>query len=56
MNLWKALALVMICLLAVAVGFRFTDIEELAFPLNENQKLFAINSVQKGLKYEMREG
>ncbi len=53
MNLWKALALVMICLLAVAVGFRFTDIDEHGFSLNEKQKLFAIDAAQNGLKDEM---
>ena len=53
MNLWKALALVMICLLAVSVGLRFTDIDEHGFSLNEEQKLFAINAAQNGLKDEM---
>ncbi len=54
MNLWKALALVMISLLAVAVGLRLTDIDEHGFSLDEKQKLFAINAAQNGLKDEMR--
>jgi hypothetical protein len=53
MNLWKALALAMICLLAVAVGLRFIYVEEHEFPLNEQQKTFAINSAQNGLKDEI---
>lgn len=53
MNLWKALALVMICLLAVAVGLRLADIDEHGFSLNENQKIFAINAAQNGLKDEV---
>ncbi len=53
MNLWKALALVMICLLAVAVGLRFIYVEGHGFPLNEKQKTFAINAAQNGLKDEM---
>ncbi len=47
------MALVMICLLAVAVGLRFADIEEHGFTLNEKQKTFAINAAQNGLKDEM---
>jgi ssDNA-binding replication factor A large subunit len=54
MNLWKALALVMICLLAIAVGLRFADIEEHGFTLNEKQKTFAINAAQNGLKDEIQ--
>ncbi len=53
MNLWKALALVMIGLLVVAVGLRFTFIEAHAFPLNESQKFFAINAAKNGLKNEI---
>lgn len=49
MNRWKTFALIMIGLLAVAVGFRFTYIEEHSFPVNEEEKLFAINAVQNGL-------
>ena len=39
----------MISLLAVAVGFRFTYFESHSFPVNEEEKLFAINAVQNGL-------
>ncbi|PWB52938.1 MAG: hypothetical protein C3F06_07040 [Candidatus Methanoperedenaceae archaeon] len=49
MNRWKTLALIMIGLLAIAVGFRFTYFEGHSFPVNEDEKLFAINAVQKGL-------
>jgi len=54
MNLWKALALVMICLLAVAVGLRFTYIEAHAFQLSDEQKTFAINAAKAVLRDEMR--
>ncbi len=54
MNPWKALALLMICLLAIAVGLRFADVEEHGFQLNENQKIFAINAAQNGLKDEIQ--
>ena len=54
MNLWKALALVMICLLAVAVGLRLIYAEEHGFPLNEQQKAFAINAARDGLKDEIQ--
>lgn len=53
MNMWKAFALVMIGLLAVVVGLRFTYIETHTFQLNEEQKTFAINAVKNGLKDEM---
>ncbi len=49
MNRWKTLALIMIGLLAIAVGFRFTYFEGHSFPVNEEEKLFAINAVQNGL-------
>ena len=49
MNRWKIFALIMIGLLAVAVGFRFTYFESHSFPVNEEEKLFAINAVQNGL-------
>lgn len=39
----------MIGLLAVAVGFRFAYFEGYSFPVNEEEKLFAINAVQNGL-------
>ena len=54
MNLWKALALVMICLLAVAVGLRLIYAEEHGFLLNEQQKTFAINAARDGLKDEIQ--
>ncbi len=53
MNVWKALALVMICLLAVAVGLRFTFIEAHAFQLSEEQKIFAINAAKDELRDEI---
>jgi hypothetical protein len=53
MNHWKALALVMIALLIVAVGLRLTYGEAHAFQLNESQKFFAINAAQNGLKDEI---
>jgi len=52
-NYWKALALVMIGLLAVAAGLRFADTEEHAFALDENQKTFAINAARDGLRDEL---
>ena len=55
MNLWKALALAMICLLAIAVGLRFVYADEHGFPLNEQQKTFAINAAQNGLKDEIQD-
>ncbi len=53
MNLWKVLAVVMIGLLVIAIGLRFIDIEEHAFPLNEEQKSFVRNSAREGLKDEI---
>ncbi len=53
MNLWKALAIVMIALLIIAVGIRFVYIEAHTFPLNEEQKSFAMNSTLDVLKNEM---
>ncbi|SNQ62809.1 hypothetical protein [Candidatus Methanoperedens nitratireducens] len=53
MDMWKALALVMICLLAVAVGLRFTYTEAHAFQLSEEQKIFAINAAKDELRDEM---
>lgn len=49
MNRWKIFALIMIGLLAVAVGFRFAYFEGYSFPVNEEEKLFAINAVQNGM-------
>ena len=48
------MALVMICLLAIAVGLRFADTEGHGFTLNEKQKTFAINAAQNGLKDEIQ--
>jgi hypothetical protein len=53
MNRWKTFALVMMCLLVVAVGFRFTSLEEHSFSVNEEEKLNAINAVKIGLKDEI---
>ncbi len=53
MNMWKAFALVMIGLLAVAVGVRFTYMETHIFQLNEEQKTIAINAARNGLRDEM---
>ena len=49
MNRWKIFALIMIGLLAVAVGFRFTYFEGHSFSVNEEEKIFAINAVKNGL-------
>jgi hypothetical protein len=53
MNRWKIFALIMISLLAIAVGFRFIYFEGHSFPVNEEEKLFAINAAQNGLKDEI---
>jgi hypothetical protein len=53
MNRWKAFALIMIGLLAVALGVRFNSIETHRFTIDENQKLFAINAARDGLRDEM---
>ncbi len=53
MNAWKTLAIVMIALLVIAIGFRFVDIEGHTFQLNETQKTFAINSSLDALKTEI---
>ncbi|MFZ2411710.1 MAG: hypothetical protein WAW23_09085 [Candidatus Methanoperedens sp.] len=53
MNKWKALALVMIVLLVISVGFRFAYMEAHTFQLNEEQKSFAINSSLDALKNEV---
>ena len=53
MNRWKTLALIMIGLLAVAVGLRFTYIEAHTFQLDQNQKIFAINAAKNGLRDEI---
>ncbi|MDO9097488.1 MAG: hypothetical protein Q7U60_05155 [Candidatus Methanoperedens sp.] len=53
MNKWKALALVMITLLIIAVGIRFVYVESHTFPLNEEQKSSAINTAKDALKNEV---
>lgn len=53
MNIWKAFALIMISLLVIVVGIRFAYMETHAFPLNENQKIFAINAARDGLRDEI---
>jgi len=53
MNRWKTLAIVMIALLIIATGIRFAYIEKHPFQLNEEQKIFAINAAQNGLRDEM---
>ncbi len=53
MNIWKVLALVMICLLAVAVGLRFIFIEAHTFQLDDKQKNLAINAAGQGLEDEI---
>jgi hypothetical protein len=53
MNKWKAFALVMIGLLVISVGLRFTYTEAHEFQLNETQKLFAKNAAQSGFQDEM---
>ncbi len=55
MNLWKALALIMIGLLIIAAGARFAYMERHVFQLNEKQKAFAINASQVTLKDEMED-
>jgi hypothetical protein len=53
MNLWKVLALVMIGLLVVAIGFRFNYMEDHGFQLNETEKAFAIRSAETAVKDEI---
>lgn len=53
MNKWKALALVMIVLLVISVGFRFAYMEAHTFLLNEEQKSSAINAAKDALKNEV---
>jgi hypothetical protein len=53
MNLWKVLALVMMGLLVVAIGFRLNYMEEHGFQLNETEKAFAIKSAQTALNDEI---
>ncbi len=53
MNIWKVLALVMICLLVVAVGLRFIFIEAHTFQLGDKQKSFAVSAARQGLEDEI---
>lgn len=53
MNRWKAFALIMIALLAIAVGIRVYYMESHTFIIDDKQKTFAINAAQDGLKDEM---
>ena len=53
MNRWKAFALIMIALLAIAIGLRFTYLEAHTFPIDEEQRSFAINAAQNGLSDEI---
>ncbi len=52
MNLWKTFALIMIGLLIIVAGIRFTYVETHVFRLNDEQKLFVMNAAQNGLKNE----
>ncbi len=49
----ESVALVMICVLAVAVGLRFIFIEAHTFQLDDKQKTFAINAARQGLESEI---
>jgi len=53
MNNWKVLALVMIGLLVIAIGFRLNYMEANGFQLNETEKAFAVNAAKTGLKDEI---
>lgn len=53
MNLWKVLALIMIGLLVIAIGFRLNYMEAHGFQLNETEKAFAVNAAKTGLKDEI---
>ncbi|HEX7628403.1 MAG TPA: hypothetical protein VF354_05745 [Candidatus Methanoperedens sp.] len=53
MNRWKAFALIMIALLAIAVGIRFFYLGAHIFTIDDKQKIYAINAAQEGLKDEM---
>lgn len=52
MNAWKVFALVMIGLLIITAGIRFSYVEAHGFRLNEEDKSFAKRSAQEGLKDE----
>ena len=53
MNRWKVFALVMIALLAIAIGVRFTYLEAHTFPIDKEQRSFAINATWDGLRDEI---
>ncbi len=53
MNLWKAFALVMIGILAITVGIRFTYLEVHTFPIDEKQKNSAIDAAKNAFREEM---
>lgn len=53
MNLWKVLALAMIGLLVIAIGFRLNYMDGHGLPLNETEKIFALKSAQTALKDEI---
>jgi hypothetical protein len=53
MNRWKVFALIMIALLAIAIGVRFTYLEAHTFPIDEEQRSFAINAARDGLRDEI---
>lgn len=53
MNRWKVFALIMIALLAIAIGVRFTYLEAHTFPIDEEQRSFAINAAWDGLRDEI---
>lgn len=53
MNRWKAFALIMIALLAIAIGLRFTYLGVHTFPIDEEQRSFAINAAHNGLWAEI---
>ena len=52
MNRWKAIALIMIALLVIAIGLRFTYLGINTFPVDEDKRTFAINAARDGLRDE----
>lgn len=53
MNKWKAFALIMIALLAISIGLRITYLGVHTFPIDEEQRSFAINAARNGLREEI---
>lgn len=53
MNKWKAFALIMIALLAISIGLRITYLGVHTFPIDEEQRYFAINAARNGLREEI---